>query len=141
MKDAECNGWNAGDAAGGVRCRWARDGVPMSANSPHSGAESASSTIDSDVRARRANDREPSALQSDVTIDQVAADGGLTAAEFPNERFDKSVDSTQLYAEYRRLVAEQAALRRVATLVTRGGEPSEVGGAVAEEMRDRKSVV
>ena len=107
----------------------------MSANSPHSGAESASSTIDSDVRARRANDGEPSALQSDVTIDQVAADGGLTAAEFPNERFDKSVDSTQLYAEYRRLAAEQAALRRVATLVARGVEPLEVFGAVAEEMR------
>jgi sugar diacid utilization regulator len=107
----------------------------MSANSPHSGAESASSTIDSDVRARRANDGELSALQSDVTIDQVAADGGLTAAEFPNERFDQSVDSTQLYAEYRRLAAEQAALRRVATLVARGVGSLEVFGAVAEEMR------
>jgi sugar diacid utilization regulator len=107
----------------------------MSANSPHSGAESASSTIDSDVRTRRANDGELSALQPDVTIDQVAADGGLTAAEFPNERFDKSVDRTQLYAEYRRLVAEQAALRRVATLVARGVGSLEVFGAVAEEMR------
>jgi sugar diacid utilization regulator len=106
----------------------------MTANSPGSGAESASSTTDPDAQARRANDGELSALQSDVTIDQVAADGGF-AAEFPNERFDKSVDSTQLYAEYRRLVAEQAALRRVATLVARGVGSLEVFGAVAEEMR------
>jgi hypothetical protein len=41
----------------------------------------------------------------------------------------------QLYAEYRRLVAEQAALRRVATLVARGAEPSEVFDAVVNEMR------
>jgi PucR-like helix-turn-helix protein/diguanylate cyclase with GGDEF domain/GAF domain-containing protein len=46
-----------------------------------------------------------------------------------------SVDSGQVYAEYRRLAAEQAALRRVATLVARGVEPLEVFGAVAEEMR------
>jgi hypothetical protein len=107
----------------------------MTATSPRSGAESASSTVDPDAQARRANDDELSALQSDVTIDQVAADGGLTAAEFPNERFDKSVDSTQLFAEYRRLAAEQAALRRLATLVARGVGSLEVFGAVAEEMR------
>jgi uncharacterized protein YoaH (UPF0181 family) len=107
----------------------------MTATSPHSVTESASSTDDPDAQARRANDGELSALQSDVTIDQVAADGGLTAAEFPNERFDKSIDSTQLYAEYRRLLAEQAALRRVATLVARGVGSLEVFGAVAEEMR------
>ena len=40
-----------------------------------------------------------------------------------------------MYAEYRRLAAEQAALRRLATLVARGVEPLEVFGAVAEEMR------
>jgi hypothetical protein len=132
--DAECGVWSAGDGAGGVRCRWVRDGVPMTATSPSSVTESASSTDDPDAQARRANDGELSALQSDVTIDQVAADGGLTAAE-SNERFDKSVDSTQLYAEYRRLLAEQAALRRVATLVARGVGFLEVFGAVAEEMR------
>ena len=44
-------------------------------------------------------------------------------------------DDVGLYAEYRRLVAEQAAVRRVGTLVARGAEPLEVGGAVAEEMR------
>ena len=47
----------------------------------------------------------------------------------------ESVDSRRLYAEYRRLVAEQDALRRLATLVARGVEPVKVFGAVAEEMR------
>jgi sugar diacid utilization regulator len=108
----------------------------MTAHSSSPVAGSASSTIDPDAQARRANDGELSAgFQSDVTIDEVVADGALTAEEFPNERFDESVDSTQLYAKYRRLVAEQAALRRVATLVARGVEPMEVFGAVAEEMR------
>ncbi len=43
--------------------------------------------------------------------------------------------AAQRDAEYRRLVAEQAALRRLAMLVTRGVEPSEVFDAVANEMR------
>jgi len=108
----------------------------MSANSSSSGAESASSTIDPDAQARRANDGDLSArFQSDVTIDEVATDCRLTAEEFRNERFDESVDSAKLYAKYRRLAAEQAALRRVATLVARGVEPMEVFGAVAEETR------
>jgi sugar diacid utilization regulator len=55
----------------------------------------------------------------------------LPLAEPPGE----SVDSGQLYAEYRRLAAEQAALRRLATQVARGVEPVEVFGAVADEMR------
>ena len=38
------------------------------------------------------------------------------------------------YAEYRRLVEEQAALRRLATLVARGVEPCEVFEAVTNEM-------
>ena len=38
------------------------------------------------------------------------------------------------HAEYRRLVAEQAALRRLATLVARGVEPWEVFDAVTREM-------
>jgi hypothetical protein len=38
------------------------------------------------------------------------------------------------YAEYRRLVEEQAALRRLATLVARGVEPREVFDAVTNEM-------
>jgi sugar diacid utilization regulator len=134
--DAECNAWNAGDAAGGVRCRWVRDGVPMTAYSPSSVAESASSTIDPDAQARPASDGELSAgFQSDLTIDQDAVDGLLTAEEPAGGRPHESVDSAQLYAKYRRLAAEQAALRRLATLVARGIEPMEVFGAVADEMR------
>ena len=49
-------------------------------------------------------------------------------------QLDESVDGGR-HAEYRRLAAEQAALRRLATLVARGVEPEEVFGAVAEEMR------
>src|SRR6476646_5682203 len=57
------------------------------------------------------------------------------AHEPAGRRSDESVDSGQLYAGYRRLAAEHAALRRLATLVVRGVEPVEVFGAVAEEMR------
>jgi hypothetical protein len=95
----------------------------MTANSPSPVAESATSTIDLDVQARR-----------DMTIDEDAVDGLVTAEEFAAEAGENLHDGT-LYAEYRRLVAEQAALRRVATLVARGVEPLEVFGAVAEEMR------
>ena len=59
----------------------------------------------------------------------------LLEAEPPVMQLDESPDDVALYAEYRRLVAEQAAVRRVGTLVARGAEPSEVVGAVAEEMR------
>jgi hypothetical protein len=45
------------------------------------------------------------------------------------------LDDVALHTEYRRLVAEQAALRRLGTLVAHGGEPLEVGRAVAEEIR------
>ncbi|MEZ0050502.1 hypothetical protein ABIA30_001500 [Mycobacterium sp. MAA66] len=58
-----------------------------------------------------------------------------TADAVPAEQFAEVVDDGQLYAEYRRLTTEQAALRRVATLVAQGVGPSAVFGAVAEEMR------
>ena len=61
-------------------------------------------------------------------------DGLVTAEELAAE-FDPNRDDGTLYAEYRRLAAEQAALRRVATLVARGVEPLEIFGAVADEMR------
>jgi len=61
-------------------------------------------------------------------------DGLVTAEECPTE-FDENLGDGKLYAEYRRLAAEQAALRRLATLVARGIEPLEVFGAVADEMR------
>jgi hypothetical protein len=50
-------------------------------------------------------------------------------------QLDEHLDDVALHTEYRRLVAEQAALRRLGTLLARGGEPSEVSRAVAEEMR------
>ncbi len=53
--------------------------------------------------------------------------------EEPSGRqLNESADGGRLYAEYRRLVSEQAALRRLATLVARGVEPLEVFGAVAD---------
>ncbi|MCW2729916.1 MAG: hypothetical protein JWR13_732 [Mycobacterium sp.] len=69
-------------------------------------AESASGTIDFGVQARRVNDE-----------------------------FGESLDNGTLSAEYRRLTAEQTAVRRLAALVADGVEPSKVFGAVAEEMR------
>jgi hypothetical protein len=82
----------------------------MTATSPSATTESASSTPDPDVNR-------PS-----------------TAEELPAE-FDEDLDDDTLYAEYRRLAAEQDALRRLATLVAGGVEPCEVFNAVADEMR------
>jgi sugar diacid utilization regulator len=87
------------------------------------------------VQGRRASDGELSAgFHSDLTIDDDAVDEFLAAEDFAAEFDENLVDGT-LYAKYRRLAAEQAALRRLATLVARGVEPVEVFGAVAEEMR------
>src|ERR1700738_3225381 len=61
--------------------------------------------------------------------------------EAPAGRPHELVERGRLYAEYRRLGAEQAALRRLATLVAQGGEPMEVFGAVADEMRRCVSAV
>jgi len=60
----------------------------------------------------------------------------LLAADEPRlaEQLDEHLEDVALYAEYRRLVAEQAALRRLATLVARGVEPWEVFDAVTREM-------
>src|SRR5580700_6246582 len=44
-----------------------------------------------------------------------------------------SLDNAQLYAEFRRIAGEQAALRRVATLVAQAAPPEKVFAAVAEE--------
>jgi sugar diacid utilization regulator len=107
----------------------------MTANSRSSVAESVSSTTDPDARARRANDGELSAgFQSDQTVDEDAVDELLAAEDFTVE-LDENRDDASFYAEYRRLVAEQAALRRVAALVARGVGPLAVFDAVAEEMR------
>ena len=93
----------------------------MTADSTSWVAESASSTIDPDARARLASDGERSpGFQSDLAIDEDAVDGLLTTKEFAVQ-FDR--------------LTEQAALRRLATIVARGVEPVEVFGALAEEMR------
>jgi hypothetical protein len=107
----------------------------MTATSPSSITESASSTTDPGAQAKRANDGQLGAgFLSDLTIDDDAVDRLVTAEEFAAE-FNENLDDSTLYADYRRLAAEQAALRRVATLVARGVEPLEVFGAVAEDMR------
>ena len=94
----------------------------MTTTSPYSGAESASSTTDPDAQA------------TDQTVDEDAVDELLAAEDLAVE-FDENLDDANFYAEYRRLVAEQAALRRVAALVARGVGPLAVFDAVAEEMR------
>jgi len=107
----------------------------MIANSTSSVAESTSSPVDPDAQARRANDGERSAgFQSDLTTHEDAVDALLTAEEFAVE-FDENLDDGELYTEYRRLATEQAALRRLATLVARGVEPLEIFDAVTSEMR------
>ena len=59
----------------------------------------------------------------------------LVTDESPLARdLDEQLDDVALHIEYRRLAAEQAALRRLATLVARGVEPSEVFDAVTKEM-------
>jgi hypothetical protein len=55
--------------------------------------------------------------------------------EPPDGQLPESVDDVTLYAEYCRVTADQAALRRLATLVARGAEPAEVFDAVVNEMR------
>jgi hypothetical protein len=58
-----------------------------------------------------------------------------TTDELAGGQVDLSLDNALLYTQYRRLAAEQAALRRLATLVARGVEPAEVFDAVVKEMR------
>jgi hypothetical protein len=64
-----------------------------------------------------------------------AIDELAVVEELPNGQLPESVDDVTLYAEYRRVTADQAALRRLATLVARGAEPAEVFEAVVNEMR------
>jgi hypothetical protein len=58
----------------------------------------------------------------------------LAADECPVTQFDEPPDNAALHTEYRRLEAEQGALRRLATLVAGGVEPWEVFDAVIKEM-------
>ena len=61
--------------------------------------------------------------------------GRLDAVNLIAGQLAVSLDNAQLYAEYRRIAGEQAALRRVATLVAQAAPPQEVFAAVAEEVR------
>ncbi|HTJ34044.1 MAG TPA: AAA family ATPase [Dactylosporangium sp.] len=77
-------------------------------------------------------------LQAVLLLENRLIRGGFTA-----ERLDAvkliagqlavSLDNAQLYAGYRRIADEQAALRRVATLIARGACPDLVFAAVADE--------
>ncbi|MET7398267.1 AAA family ATPase [Dactylosporangium sp. NPDC005572] len=68
----------------------------------------------------------------------------LIRGAFSTERLDAvkliagqlavSLDNARLYADFRRIANEQAALRRVATLVARGTGPDPVFAAVADEV-------
>ena len=71
---------------------------------------------------------------AEFAVDEEAMDELLAAADRGGQ-LDASLENVRLYAEYRRLAAEQDALRRLATLVARGVEPLQVFGAVADEMR------
>src|SRR6201986_673653 len=55
--------------------------------------------------------------------------------QLPDRQLPESIDHVPPYPEYRRLTADQAALRRLATLVARWAEPAEVFEAVVNEMR------
>lgn len=59
----------------------------------------------------------------------------LTGDELPPSHVVSSREAVQPDLEYRRLAAEREALRRVAVLVAAGAEPSQVFGAVTDEMR------
>jgi GAF domain-containing protein len=59
--------------------------------------------------------------------------GRLDAVNLIAGQLAVSLDNAQLYAGYRRIAGEQAALRRVATLVAQAAPPPEVFAAVAEE--------
>src|SRR5258705_12282643 len=74
-------------------------------------------------------------LTQPASVLEEAMDDVLNAENLAAGQLELSLDEGQLYAECRRLTAEQAALRRLATLVARGAEPSEVFDSVTTEMR------
>ena len=59
--------------------------------------------------------------------------GRLDAVKLIAGQLAVSLDNAQLYAEFRQIADEQAALRRVATLVAQAAPPEVVFAAVAEE--------
>src|SRR6202007_1058721 len=59
--------------------------------------------------------------------------GRLDAVQLIAGQLAVSLDNAQLYAEYRQIAGEQAALRRVATVVARAAPSQEVFAAVIAE--------
>jgi signal transduction histidine kinase len=79
-------------------------------------------------------------LQGVLLLENRLMRGGFTgerleAVQLIAGQLAVSLDNAKVYEEFQRIANEQAALRRVATLVARGVEPSEVFTAVTEEMR------
>ena len=70
---------------------------------------------------------------SSAELDPLAADTEARLADF-TELVATAISNTEARAEVERLADEQAALRRVATLVARQPSPDEVFAAVAEEV-------
>jgi signal transduction histidine kinase len=80
------------------------------------------------------------ALQAVLVLENRLMRGSFTAERLDGVKLIAgqlavSVDNAHLYAEFRQIADDQAALRRVATFVARGVEPSEVFGAVTAETR------
>ena len=78
------------------------------------------------------------ALQAALLLENRLIRGAFTVArldavELIAGQLAVSLRNARLYAEYRRIADEQAALRRVATLLARGAQPQEVFIAVAKE--------
>jgi len=78
-------------------------------------------------------------LQARLLLENRLIRGAFTAARLDAVtliagQLAVSLRNAQLYAEHRRIADEQAALRRVATLVARGAPPGQVFAAVAEEV-------
>jgi sugar diacid utilization regulator len=77
----------------------------------------------------------PLLIREEVMDELLAADEPPLAGQLDEYLDDVApIDDVALHTEYRRLAAEQAALRRLATLVARGVEPWEVFDAVTNEM-------
>jgi signal transduction histidine kinase len=80
------------------------------------------------------------ALQAVLVLENRLMRGSFTAERLDGVKLIAgqlavSVDNAHLYAEFRQIADDQAALRRVATFVARGVEPSEVFAGVTAETR------
>src|SRR5262245_55265437 len=121
--NAKCSAWNDGNGSGGVLANRIRDGDQTTMSRPAPARKTRRLKVLS-------NDR-----RHEFPIIEAHSDEQLDVFEENRIEFHENVGGGKLYAEYRRLAAEQAALRRLAELVSRGVEPRDVFAAVADEMR------